>query len=341
MPHQSQPDGRPGADPRCNILFTSAGRRVGLVQSFRDALTGLGITGSIVTADLRSNAPAHQIADASELVPPIDDSTYVDRLLEICRAHAIHLVVPLLDPELPLLAEVRDAFAAQGVRLLVSSPETAAIGNDKRRTDAFFRGAGIATPELLDAQRLLSAGVDVAFPVLLKPAHGSASVGVSVVHDAEELRHALGRTVAPMVQQLVSGEEYTLDILIDFAGAVRCVVPRLRIETRAGEVSKGRTVKDPRIVAAGIHLGEALPGAVGCITAQCFLTPEGEILFIEINPRFGGGFPLAAAAGADFARWIVEWTLGAEPEIAMDGWQDGLTMLRYDAAFFVPGTATR
>ena len=49
----------------------------------------------------------------------------------------------------------------------------------------------------------------------------------------------------------MAGQEYTLDILTDFAGRVRCVVPRLRIETRAGEVSKGMTVKNQTLIAAG------------------------------------------------------------------------------------------
>src|SRR5208337_2093698 len=126
------------------------------------------------------------------------------------------------------------------------------------------------------------------------------------------------------------------DILADFAGRVRCVVPRLRMETRTGEISKGMTVKNRALIDAGKRVVEALPGAMGCITVQCFLTPQGEIQFIEINPRFGGGFPLSAQAGADFPRWIIELMLGRNPQIALDGWTDGLLMLRYDEAVFVP-----
>jgi carbamoyl-phosphate synthase large subunit len=80
---------------------------------------------------------------------------------------------------------------------------------------------------------------------------------------------------------------------------------------------------------------DALPGALGCITVQCFVLPDGEVVFIEINPRFGGGFPLSARAGADFPRWIVEMMLGKNSEIQLDGWQDGVVMLRYDEAIFV------
>ena len=89
------------------------------------------------------------------------------------------------------------------------------------------------------------------------------------------------------------------------------------------------------MIAAGKKVAELLPGAIGCITAQCFLTPDNEIKFIEINPRFGGGFPLSFQAGADFPRWIIEMVMGKTPDISIDGWQDGVVMLRYDDAVFV------
>jgi carbamoyl-phosphate synthase large subunit len=138
-----------------------------------------------------------------------------------------------------------------------------------------------------------------------------------------------------IVQENIEGEEFTLDVFVDFKGSVRCIVPRKRIETRAGEVSKGMTVKHPEIMAGGTKVVEKLPGAIGCVTVQCFLTAAGEVIFIEINPRFGGGFPLSIKAGADFPRWIVELMLGMEPDISLDNWQDGVVMLRYDDEIIV------
>jgi len=122
---------------------------------------------------------------------------------------------------------------------------------------------------------------------------------------------------------------------VDFQGKVRSVVPRLRIETRAGEISKGITAKNLALIEAGKKVAESLPGAIGCITVQCFLLASGEIKFIEINPRFGGGFPLAFQASANFPLWIMEMVLGKNLEIKIDDWQDGVVMLRYDEAIFV------
>ena len=319
---------------KLNILFTSAGRRVSLVRRFRKAMQDLGVTGKLVSTDLQKNAPASFVADIRELVPRVSDPAYLDELKHICLRHSIDLVIPLIDTELHLLSSVKREFADMGVTLLVSSPEVTDICFDKRKTAEFFRQIGVQSPEILDADVILN-DPDANYPFLMKPANGSSSAGVTKIRNARELEFFKDYIANAILQEYIFGEEYTLDVLVDLQGRVCSVIPRLRIETRAGEVSKGMTVKNQAIIAAGKKVVEALPGAVGCITVQCFLTHESDIKFIEINPRFGGGFPLAAEAGADFPRWIIEMMLGIERTHAIDNWQDGLVMLRYDDAVFV------
>lgn len=317
-----------------NILFTSAGRRVALIRHFKECLKNLGIAGSIVTTDLKKNAPASFIADVQEQVPHVSSPNYIAILKDVCYKHNIKLIVPLIDPELHILSFHRQDFEMMGVTLLASSNETNKICFDKRNTYKFFKYAGVQTPEILDAEEIL-ADSQAKYPFLLKPADGSCSIGVTKIRNARELTFFKDYVPNAIVQEFIVGEEYTLDVLVDFQGIVRCVVPRLRIETRAGEISKGITIKNPALIATGKKVVDVLPGAMGCITVQCFLTPNDEIKFIEINPRFGGGFPLSLQAGADFPRWIIEMMLGKNPEITIDGWQDGIVMLRYDDAIFV------
>jgi carbamoyl-phosphate synthase large subunit len=317
-----------------NILFTSSGRRVSLLQLFRQALAKLGLPGQIIAADAKTTSPTSFVADVRETVPPVANSAYVQVLEDLCRKHDVRLVVPLIDHELHILAPYRDAFSRAGTTLLVSSLETARTCLDKRRTHRFFKRHGIPTPELLDPDVLRGPG-RANFPLVIKPVTGSSSIGFTVVHSQHELLFYLDRCRDALVQEFVTGDEYTLDVLVDLQQRVRCVVPRLRLETRAGEISKGVTVKDPCLIEMGKRVVECLPGAVGCITVQCFLTPQKQIKLIEINPRFGGGFPLSARAGADYPRWIIEMVLGRDPDIALDGWQEGTVMLRYDEAIFV------
>lgn len=319
---------------RLHVLFSSAGRRVALVRAFRRSLERLGVEHRLVSADMKRNAPAGFVVDTAELVPRVTAPGYLDAMAEICERHRIDLVVPLIDPELPVLATARGDFASRGTTLLLSDPASVAIGADKRDTHAFFVEAGIDTPAILDFDEVL-ADDHAAYPFLVKPADGSSSVGVTVVRDRDELAFYRPRVRNAILQELVRGQEYTLDVLADFEGRVRCVVPRARIETLAGEVSKGVTERHPAIVEGGRRVVEAMPGARGCITVQCFLTPEGDVRFIEINPRFGGGFPLSYEAGADFPGWICQWLLGEDPAIDPEAWRDGLVMLRYHDAVFV------
>lgn len=317
-----------------NVLLTSAGRRVALLREFQSALRTLGLDGKVWAADLRRNAAAVHAADASVMVPRVSSPEYVPFVRAFCVTNGIRMVVPLIDTELHLLAPHRADFARDGIDLVVSSVETTSLTLDKRRTREFFDAHGFATPRILDADALL-ADPHAKYPYFLKPADGSCSIGATRINTPAELSFYSRHTANAIVQEFIAGSEYTLDVLVDPRGAVRCVVPRLRIETRAGEVSKGMTVRDPLLLDAGKRVVEALPGAVGCITVQLFVTAEREVKFIEINPRFGGGFPLAAAAGARFAQWLIEWSLGRDPEVSLDGWTDGLVMLRYDDAVFV------
>jgi carbamoyl-phosphate synthase large subunit len=173
-------------------------------------------------------------------------------------------------------------------------------------------------------------------PLVVKPRFGSASVGVRIVSDWQEMDAALsvGECV---IQRRALGDEYTVDAYADERGVCRCAVPRRRLEVRAGEVSKAITVRVPEIATLVKRLFGVLPAGVrGPITVQLFReTQSNAMSIIEINPRFAGGYPLTHAAGADFPRWLIESALDRSPAIEPDGWIEGLTMLRYDEAVFV------
>jgi carbamoyl-phosphate synthase large subunit len=169
------------------------------------------------------------------------------------------------------------------------------------------------------------------WPCFLKPWDGYASRGNAVVHNREELLFFAKRIPNVICQEFVRGTEYTCDVYVDFDMKVRCVVPRRRIETRTGEVSKGQIVRHPHIMGETARAVEALGAGPGVITMQLFLTDDDRVKFIEINPRFGGGAPLSIKAGANFPKWILQELLGRKPNIRFDDFEDGLIMLRYDA----------
>lgn len=323
-----------------NILFTSSGRRVSLIRHFQQTLYSLGITGKIVTVDMRKNVPTAYISDYHEITPPVSDESFIHRIMEICSKYEIRLIIPLIDTDLAILAKYKSEFEKVGVIILVSSPEVIDISGDKRKTYRFFQDIGVDTPNVYTLQELLTES-NLKFPYIIKPANGSSSVGVTIVNNVRELIFFNDYINDSIIQDYVEGEEFTIDVLVDFEGRVLSVVPRKRIETRAGEVSKGITVKNQSIIQVTKKVVEALKGAAGCITVQCILTESGVIKFIEINPRFGGGFPLSIKAGADFPNWIIKMLLKEKVDIMIDEWQEGIAMLRFDEAIFVVADALK
>jgi carbamoyl-phosphate synthase large subunit len=315
-----------------NLLFTSSGRRVSLVQMFKKSLGRAGVTGRVVTADIQGNAPTAFVSDGHHIVPRVTDGDYLPELLRICALDDIRAIIPLIDTELALLARNKQLFAERGVTVLVPPPAITELSRDKLAAFRFFSAHGIPTPAVYAAD-----AIPDRFPLIVKPRDGSSSLGVTAVHNREELAFFRRYIRNSMVQEFITGDEFTVDVLADLKGNIRTIVPRQRLETRAGEVSKGVTRKDPQIIQAVAEVLERFDGVIGCINLQCFRRPTGEILFIECNARFGGGAPLSIMAGADLPRWTLELLQGREFDRLDQSWQDGFTMLRYDEAIYLPG----
>lgn len=314
-----------------NVLISSAGRRVVLARLFRTALDELGVHGSVVAADMSPLSATYTEATTHFLVPRCTDPAFIPTLVDACRTHQIRLVVPTIDTELPVLAAARDQFAAIGTTVAVSGPDTVAIGRDKARTNHWLREHGLphVTQWAID-----DAPQDPArYPLIAKPRFGSSSEGVRVVTGPAELAPLSGTDY--VVEEIAPGREHTIDIYIDRAGTLVTAVPRRRLETRGGEVSKGLTVADPRLLELAKRVAGALPDAYGMLNFQAFLDPSTDAMaVIELNARFGGGFPLADAAGAHVPRWMIEDLAGLPDRSTSDAFVDGLVMLRYDDAVF-------
>ncbi len=317
------------------VLISSAGRRMALLGCFREALASLGAQGRVIATDASPLAAAFQSADASFAVPRCTAPEFVPAMLEICRREGVRLVVPTIDTELPAYAAVRGEFEKIGTTVAISAPETVRIGGDKIRTQEWLRGEGFPTVRQGSVEEVRSSLAGWPFPLVVKPAAGSASIGVRLVRSRREF-DAAAEVPGAIVQTVAQGTEHTVDVLVDRAGRVVCAVPRRRLEVRAGEVSKGMTVRDGRLIGLATSIGERLPGAYGALNVQIFLDEaSGAMSVIEINPRFGGGFPLSHEAGAKFPQWLLEEILGLPSSASADGWRDGLVMLRYDAAVYV------
>jgi len=315
---------------KIRILFTCIGRRVSLLNSFRTAAKQLGIKAVFYGTDTTVLSSAVQLCDKGFVVKPTVHADYIRQLLSIVKTNKIKLLVPTVDLDLKVLAENKAKFTAAGCCVLVSKPNVVDICQDKRKTFSFLLKNGFDTPLTMNARQAL-AKKKLNLPYFLKPWDGYASKGNAVVKNRRELEVFSKRIPNCIVQEVIKGTEYTCDVYVDFGMKVRCVVPRKRIEIRSGEVSKGQVIKNARIMSKAAKLVEKLGAGPGVITLQLFLTGEGKIKFIEVNPRFGGGAPLSIKAGANFPKWILQELLETKTNIRFDGFKNNLIMLRYDS----------
>jgi carbamoyl-phosphate synthase large subunit len=317
-----------------NILLSSAGRRVGLLNLFRKATRDLGLNGQIVATDASPLAAAWQQADIRYIVPSCGAPEYVDSLLDICRRDEVSLIVPTIDTELPILAAHRSRFEAIGTTVLVSLPECIRIASDKLLTNQWLTANNFPTVRQTSVPDALKDDAKWPLPLIAKPRNGSASIGLLRVADRLVLEQLRGHDDY-VVETVARGNEHTVDVLVDRSQRVVCSVPRRRIEVRGGEVSKGVTVRCERMQALATAVCERMPGAYGVFNVQMFQADDGTVAVVEINARFGGGFPLSARAGANYPRWIIEELRGLPATASADSWQSGLGMLRYDAEVFL------
>lgn len=315
-------------------MFTCIGRRVSLLNSFRRAARQLNINASFLGTDKTELSSAMQLCDKRFLVKPTTHAGYTKQLLSIVKANKVKLLIPTVDLDLKLLAQNKPKFAKLGCRVLISVPDVIDICQDKRKTYRFLLKNGFDTPVTMGIHSALSKK-NLSWPCFVKPWDGYASRGNAIVGNRKELLLFAKRIPNPICQEYIEGAEHTCDVYVDFNMRARCVVPRKRIEVRAGEVSKGQVVKNPRIMSESAKLVEALGAGPGVITLQLFLIHDDKIKFIEINPRFGGGVPLSIKAGANFPKWILQELLGKEVNIRFDGFKNNLIMLRYDDEVWV------
>lgn len=319
-----------------NILLSSAGRRVELLGCLRSDLHELGIEGRVIATDASPLTSAGLLADTLVLMPRADAPNYIEVLSDVIEEHRIGLVVPTIDTELAVLAEATDHLGELGVRVLAPGSVTVGISGDKESTHRFLAEAGLPRPQQWSADEALEQAAALPYPVISKPRQGSSSVGVFIVTEPAGLGLALSDR-DHVVQTLANGKEYTVDVWVDQRGQVRSAVPRRRIEVRAGEVSKGVTENNAMVIDLARSVADELPDAYGPLTIQIFADGE-QAQVIEMNSRFGGGYPLSWKAGAPTTRWAMQDAIGTPYHPSSFAWQDGLVMLRYDKSVYIHET---
>ncbi len=300
---------------RFGVLLTGVGKRYDIVSAF-------GEHAFTIAADPNPLAPARYAADLHVTPPRIDDPDYIPFLERVAAEHDVRAVVPLTDLDIEVLA-------AAGERLpsFVPCAAVARATFDKYETHHLLLSHGLPSPPTV-----LPGEEPQSFPVMVKPRRGSGARSIHPAADRAEMEFFVGYVKEPvMVQRLMDGPEFSIDLLCDLDGRCLNAIPRTMIESRGGESIKGTVIHDEQLIELGRAVGEAL-GVRGPCTVQAFRDAEIGLGVTDVNTRFGGAFPApmyAARPGRTYPELIVRMARGETIEPHVGDFAHRHTFTRY------------
>lgn len=305
------------------ILLTSVGRRSYLVQYFKEVI---GSEGEVHVSNSTELSPAFIYADKHIKTPLIYEENYIEFLLDYCSENKIDALISLFDIDLPILSKNIEKFNDIGTKLIVSDYEVIKICNDKWLTYKFLVNNGFNAPKTYvnkDEAFTAISNNEIQYPLVIKPRWGMGSIGVSIAHNSEDLAFYYKKTLqsiqesylkfesrenfneSVLIQEKLKGQEYGLDVINDLNTKYQNTIPKIKYAMRSGETDCAETVESDLLKSIGENLSKKLKH-VGNLDVDVFIHGQ-EVYVLEMNARFGGGYPFSHMAGVNLPMAIVQW----------------------------------
>lgn len=316
-----------------NILILSVGTRNKIIQYFKNALineNGEKI-GKVIATDASKYSPAIYDADKFYIVPRINETGYLEKILDICKKEKIDAVLSLIDPELNILANNKSKFNELGVTIVGSEKEQCDISLDKDRMYKWLVENEFNTAKSYTNKTEFYKDVElnkINFPVFVKPISGSASISINKVYDRETIDLLFEREDNLMIQEFLDGQELGVDVYIDLiSGEIVSIFAKRKLVMRAGETDKAVSFKDIKLFDLVKDFVNKF-GYKGQIDIDIF-DVNGKYYISEVNPRFGGGYPHAYECGVDHMKLIINNIKGNTNKENIGKYKENMSMMKY------------
>lgn len=312
-----------------NVLLLSSGSKVALARIVAESTHKRGAI--LHAVDSSENVPTSHFVDSFQ---SFDFENEIESLIPFCQEAEIGLIIPTRHDNLLPLARSRAAFEQAGIALAISSLETIELCVDKRQTAAFLEDNGFPAPRTFTSENYNRNQLSENLPLISKPVTGSSSEGIQIIRKKDDLpdNPLPSKTV---FQTIAPGDEYTINVYVAKSGKCLCAIPHKRLIVNSGESVQAITERNQTLIELAHSITEALPGAWGLLNIQAFHDPNtGKAEVIEINPRVGGGFPLAHQAKGRYIEWLLQETFDQRTLEPFSAWTDKLRMMRYRDAIF-------
>ena len=274
-----------------------------------------GINVNIFSYELDKNVPIGIVAEIIVGLKWNDKNIYTD-LLKVSLINKINIIIPFLDLSTIIAARLKDMIEFKNIFIPVSNEENCNLFFDKLLANQWCINNKVNVPASINN-----------YPLIAKPINGSASKGLIIIQNSEELKN-LKNKKKYLVQKFIEGNEYSVDIYRStINNEIISIVPRIRLETQGGESIKSITVKDQSIIDYSRKIIEKT-NLVGPITLQFIQDRKTKVLYyMEINPRFGGAVLNSIFAGANSPAYLLNEYYKIKNN-KNENWTDNFLMLR-------------
>lgn len=312
-----------------NLLILSAGTRCQLINYCKKVENGFD---RVVATDCSMYAPAIYMADNYYIVPKMKKKEYIPTLFNICIRENIKVILPLQEDELEIIAQNREIFEKIGIFVCVSPLGTVKICRDKYLFYKKLKSVDVQCVETYDYETEREKIENLTLPLIMKERNGCGSIGNLVIKYLPMLECCAKNSEEKLiVQPYMEVQEFGVDVYVDFfSGEIISIFAKEKLRMRAGETEKSKSVKDEKLFELVKTIVEKLEfsGPIDIDILKC----KDQYYVLEINPRFGGGYPHAYECGVNFIKYIVLNAMGKKlmPEIGC--YKEDEVMLKYTDA---------
>lgn len=294
-------------------------RRVSMAEQLMRSAQRLGLELKLLSYELMTQVP---IAVVAEVIVGLkwSDPEVVSDICRLCNEKEVNIILPFVDGAIEIASLCKERLKEK-VFIPVIEPGLAEKMFDKVEAAKLFKEAELPIPITYTA-------INAEIPAIAKPRHGSASRGIQIFRNIDDLMH-LENLQDYLVQEYIeNNREFTIDCYVSKKGEIMVTVPRIRLEVMGGEVTRTRTMREERLIEMSKKVLKKF-NFRGPVTLQFLEDMNNDrFLLMEINPRLGGGVICSIYAGAPITDYIIRESLGMEIN-PTDDWVDGTLMARY------------
>tara|TARA_A100001011_G_scaffold386328_1_gene461928 strand:- start:7298 stop:8242 length:945 start_codon:yes stop_codon:yes gene_type:complete len=289
-----------------NILLINPGRRDYIIKYFLKLPKKFNVKLFLIDPD--NSVPSFSVSKKTKnyVSPYAKEKNYKFFLRKFIKKNRIKTVFPFSEYELKILAKDKKYYSNKKICLVVSNTNVISICENKIKTENFLKSIGIKSPKIIPFSQ-----VKKNLPVIKKNIFGNSSKNQKIIKSPQDIPKKTSLNC--FYQKYFNSQEYGMDILNDLNGNFLHCLVRKKISMRAGDTDKAEIISSNKFLNLAKKISSELKH-IGNLDID-FLVNKKKIYVIDLNPRFGGGYPFTHEYGYNYIKALVELSLNDKKKI--------------------------